>query len=143
MFTHIRIALVLSVLASQGSAQITPACAFTGPIIFPELESAKAAFLAGDYARFQELVGGMTADSDGNNWVTELAEQAPDGFSSCATVIQREDVGGFVQEITVFSTPDLIGAVTLHMQSAPINGQRLILSFAFNGKFVTALEELK
>ncbi len=127
-----RLAAVLSLLAMTSACAQEPSCAFTGQTIFPELEGAEAAFLAGDYARFVGLAGAAMPQLDADALIAPLADAVPDGFASCSTVLQREDVGGLVQELTVFSAPEGAGLVVLYMQSALIDGSRRILQFSFD-----------
>jgi hypothetical protein len=143
MSVSLRAALVLCCLASPGAAQITPACAFTGPTVFPEMEAAKAAFLAGDYPGFFTLVGELMPNTDGTALMAELAASVPDGFASCTTIAQREDVGGLVQEVTLFSLSDGQGYIGLYMQSALADGRRLVLQFSFNSTLTAVLDDLR
>jgi hypothetical protein len=138
-----RIAFVLSCLASQGCTQTVPACAFTGPTVFPEMETAKVAFLAGDYAGFFALAAAQMPNTDGVALMAGIAEAVPDGFASCTTVVQREDVGGLVQEITLFQLPEGKGPISVYVQSALIDGQRVILQFSFNTSLDAVLEKLR
>jgi hypothetical protein len=142
MSVSLRIAIVLSCLASPGAAQVTPACAFTGPTVFPEMEAAKAAFRTGDYPGFFKLVGELMGDTDGTALMADLAASVPDGFESCTTIAQREDVGGLVQEVTLFSLSDGRGYIALHMQSALVDGRRVVLQFGFNSTLTKVLDDL-
>jgi hypothetical protein len=127
-----RLASVLSLLCMTSACAQEPGCAFTGPTIFPELELAEAAFLAGDYGRFVSLAAASMPQLDTEALIAPLSEAVPDGFSSCTTVLQREDVGGLVQELTLFAAPDGAGLVVMYMQSALIDGSRRILQFSFD-----------
>lgn len=127
-----RLAAVMSLLAMTSACAQGLSCAFTGQTIFPELEGAEAAFLTGDYARFVGLAGAAMPQLDADALIAPLADAVPDGFASCSTVLQREDVGGLVQELTVFSAPEGAGLVVLYMQSALIDGNRRILQFSFD-----------
>jgi hypothetical protein len=140
----LRAALVaLTSLATQGCAQTPAACAFTGPTVFPELEAAKAAFLTGDYAGFIALAGVMMPDVDGAALMAGIAEAVPGGFAACTTVIQREDVGGFVQEVSLYQLPDGNGPISLYLQSALVDGKRVILQFTFDSGLAVVLEKLR
>ena len=127
-----RLAAVFSLLAMTSACAQEPSCAFTGSTIFPEMEGAEAAFLAGDYVRFVGLVGAGMPQLDADGLIAPLTEAVPDGFATCTTVLQREDVGGLVQELTVFSAPEGAGLVVLYMQSAQIDGNRRVLQFSFD-----------
>jgi hypothetical protein len=127
-----RLAAVLSLLSMTTACAQEPGCTFTGQTIFPEIEGAEAAFLAGDYTRFVGLVGAGMAQADADALIAPLIEAVPNGFTSCTTILQREDVGGLVQELTVFTAPEGAGLVTLYMQSALIDGSRRLLQFSFD-----------
>ncbi|MGL5009572.1 MAG: hypothetical protein ACRC6I_06785 [Paracoccaceae bacterium] len=127
-----RLAGLMTLLSMTAACAQEPSCAFTGTTIFPELEGAEAAFLAGDYDRFVSLAGAAMPQLDGAALTAPLAEAVPDGFSTCSTILQREDVGGLVQELTVFTTGDGAGIVVLYMQSALIGEGRRILQFSFD-----------
>jgi hypothetical protein len=142
MSLALRLALLLSCMASQGCTQTAPACAFTGPTVFPELETAKAAFLAGDYAGFVALAGVMMPNVDGGALMAGITEAVPDGFATCTTVIQREDVGGFVQEVSLYQLPEGQGPISLYLQSALVDGKRVILQFTFDSALSAVLEKL-
>ncbi len=143
MSKALRAAVIVCCIASPGCTQTTPACAFTGPTVFPELEAAKTAFLGGDYAGFFALAAAQMPNEDGVALMAGIAEGVPDGFESCATVVQREDVGGLVQEITLFQLPGGQGPISLYVQSALINGQRVILQFSFDSTLGKVLEKLR
>lgn len=127
-----RLAAVLSLLSMTSACAQEPSCAFTGQTIFPELESAEAAFLAGDYAGFVTIAGAGMPQLDSDALIAPLAEAVPDGFTSCTTILQREDVGGLVQELTVFTAPEGAGIVVLYAQSALLDGSRRVLQFSFD-----------
>jgi hypothetical protein len=143
MSLALRIALVLTSIASQGCTQTVPACAFTGPTVFPEMETAKAAFLAGDYPGFFALAAAQMPNTDGVALMAGITEAVPSGFASCTTVVQREDVGGLVQEITLFQLPEGKGPISVYVQSALIDGQRVILQFSFDSTLGNVLEKLR
>ncbi|NJM84608.1 MAG: hypothetical protein HC844_21190 [Tabrizicola sp.] len=143
MPSALRLAFVLSCIASQGCTQTTPACSFTGPTVFPEMETAKAAFLTGDYQGFFGLAAAQMPNTDGVALMAGITEAVPDGFASCTTVVQREDVGGLVQEITLFQLPEGKGPISVYVQSALIDGQRVILQFSFDTTFANVLEKLR
>jgi hypothetical protein len=128
----LRLASILSLLCMTSACAQEPGCAFTGTTVFPEMEAAEAAFLAGDYARFVSLMGAGMPQIDADALIAPLAAAVPDGFNSCTTVLQREDVGGLVQELTVFSAPEGAGLVVLYAQSALIDGTRSVLQFSFD-----------
>ncbi len=127
-----RLATALSLLCMTSACAQEPGCSFTGQTIFPELEGAEAAFLAGDYTRFISLAGAGMPQLDNDALIAPLTEAVPNGFTSCTTMLQREDVGGLVQELTVFAAPEGAGLVVLYMQSALIDGSRRILQFSFD-----------
>ncbi len=133
---------ILCGLGSAGWAQ-TPACGFTGPTIFPELEAAEAAFVAGDYPGFFALAGAMMPNVDGTALMAGISDAVPGGFVSCTTIIQREDVGGFVQEVTIFDLPDQKGPISLYLQSAFVNGERQVMQFSFDSALGPVLEKLR
>lgn len=138
-----RLAAILSlVTAASASAQGT-GCAFTGTTVFPELEAAEVAFLGGEYAQFAGLIGAAMPQLDVEALIAPLSEAVPDGFASCTTVLQREDVGGMVQELTVFTVPDGAGLVVLYAQSALIDGTRRVLQFSFDSDLTKMLALLK
>jgi hypothetical protein len=138
-----RLAAVLSLLSMTSACAQEPGCAFTGQTIFPELEGAEAAFLAGDYARFVSLAGAGMPQLDSDALIAPLTEAVPEGFSSCTTILQREDIGGLVQELTVFTAPEGAGIVVLYAQSALIDGSRRILQFSFDTDLNKMLALLK
>jgi hypothetical protein len=119
------------------------ACAFTGPTIFPELEAVEAAFLTGDYAGFAALIRASIPSLDEAAITSGVAQAVPGGFESCTTVIQREDVGGLVQEVTLFELPDGKGTISLYLQSALVKGERKITQFSFDGTLTAVLEKLR
>ncbi len=143
MSLTLRVAFILSCIASQGCTQTTPACAFTGPTVFPEMETAKAAFLAGDFAGFFAQAAAQMPNTDGVALMAGITQAVPDGFASCTTVLQREDVGGLVQEITLFQLPEGNGPISVYVQSALIDGQRVILQFSFDSTLANVLENLR
>lgn len=138
-----RLSAVLSLLCMTSACAQEPGCAFTGPTIFPEIEAAEVAFLSGNYTGFVGLVGAGMAQADAEALIAPLIEALPDGFSSCTTVLQREDVGGLVQELTVFTAPEGKGLVTLYMQSALLEGGRRVLQFSFDSDLNKMLALLK
>lgn len=127
-----RLSAVLSLLCMTSACAQQPGCAFTGPTIFPEIEGAEVAFLAGSYSGFVGLVAAGMAQPDADALIAPLVEALPDGFTSCTTMLQREDVGGLVQELTVFTAPEGKGTVVLYLQSALIDGNRRVLQFSFD-----------
>jgi hypothetical protein len=137
------IPVLLTCLATGVQAQSEPVCDFTGPTLFPELEEAKAAFLAGDYDGFFALSAAQMPTVDGTELMAGITQAVPDGFTGCTTVVQREDAGGFVQEVTVFQLPDDKGMIGLYLQSALIDGERAILQFTFNSTLDETLEKLR
>jgi hypothetical protein len=138
-----RLAAVLCILGLTSACAQEPGCAFTGPTIFPEIEAAEAAFLAGDYDGFVGLVAAGMPQLDSAALIAPLQEAVPNGFSSCTTILQREDVGGLVQELTVFTAPDGAGLVVLYAQSALVDGSRRILQFSFDTDLNKMLALLK
>lgn len=143
MSVPIRLGLVLSCLATQACAQTAPACDFTGPTVFPEMEATKAAFLAGDFDKFLALSTADMPNAPDASVMKSLVDLVPDGFASCTTIVQREDVGGFVQEVSLFELPDGQGPISLYIRSALVDGQRRILQFTFNSTMSTVLDELR
>jgi hypothetical protein len=138
-----RLAAVLSVLSMTSACAQEPSCAFTGQTIFPELEAAEAAFLAGDYAGFVALAGAGMPQLDAEALIAPLTEAVPGGFTGCTTILQREEIGGLVQELTVFTAPEGAGLVVLYMQSALIDGSRRTLQFSFDSDLNKMLALLK
>ncbi len=143
MSVSLRLALILTSIATQGCTQTVPSCAFTGPTVFPEMEAAKAAFLAGDYDGFFAQAAAQMPNTDGVALMAGITQAVPDGFASCTTVVQREDVGGLVQEITLFQLPEAKGPISVYVQSALIDGQRVILQFSFDSTLANVLEKLR
>lgn len=143
MSLTLRVAFMLSCIASPGCTQTTPTCAFTGPTLFPEMEAAKAAFLAGDYPGFFALAAAQMPGTDGVALMAGITGAVPDGFASCTTVLQREDVGGLVQEITLFQLPEGNGPISVYIQSALIDGKRVILQFSFDSTLANVLQNLR
>ncbi|MGL4321711.1 MAG: hypothetical protein ACRCS3_12695 [Paracoccaceae bacterium] len=127
-----RIAAALSLLSMTSACAQEPGCAFTGATIYPEIEAAEVAFLAGNYEGFVGLVAAGMPQLDAAALIAPLQEAVPNGFASCTTILQREDVGGLVQELTVFTAPEGAGLVVLYTQSALVDGSRRILQFSFD-----------
>ena len=73
-----------------------------------------------------------------------LAELFPNGFPRCSTVLQRRDVGGMVQEITMFAieSPDT-GMISIILTAVPFNDEPEIVAFVFNSAIGPVLDELK
>jgi hypothetical protein len=138
-----RLAGLLTLMSITGACAQEPSCGFIGATIFPELEGAEAAFLAGDYDRFVGLVGSGMPGLDGQALMAPLVEAVPDGFATCTTILQREDVGGLVQELSLFSTADGAGLVVLYMQSALVGDARRILQFSFDSDLTKMLALLQ
>jgi hypothetical protein len=139
----LQFAAALSLLFMTSACAQETGCAFSGQTIFPELEGAEAAFLSGDFARFVALASEGMPQLDRDALIAPLAEAVPAGFASCTTVLQREDVGGLVQELTLFSAADDAGFVVLYMQSALIDGNRRVLQFSFDSDLNKMLALLK
>jgi hypothetical protein len=127
-----RLAALLSILSMTSACAQEPGCSFTGPTIYPEIEAAEAAFLAGDYERFAGLASAGMPQLDSAALIAPLQQAVPNGFANCTTILQREDVGGLVQELTVFTAPEGAGLVVLYTQSALVDGSRRILQFSFD-----------
>ena len=82
-----------------------PACALNGVQPVPVLETAKAHFLRGEYAQFYRIATPFVSDAEAR--YGEVMGQLPvlfqGGFTDCSTVLQRREVGGMVQEMTLFA----------------------------------------
>jgi hypothetical protein len=143
MFQVLRLAMTMSVFATACSAQTTPTCDFTGPTIFPEMETAKAFFLQGDFDGFFGFAGKGMPQAEGLALMESIATAVPDGFVSCSTVVQRQDVGGMVQEVTLFQRSEDQGFIGLYVQSALIDGQRVIMLIKFDSLISAVTESMQ
>ena len=137
------VSAIVIVLGMTAAGAQDLACGFTGPTIFPELEALEAAMLKGDYSGFASLVQAAIPTIDGAGMMAGITEAVPTGFVSCTTIIQREDVGGFVQEISMFELPEGKGVITLYLQSALVNGERTLTQFSFDSALTKTLENLR
>jgi hypothetical protein len=100
-------------------------------------------FLKGDYDGFFGFAGKAMTNADGTAFMAGITAAIPEGFSSCATIVQREDVGGMVQEVTMFQLAGHRGFINLYLQSALIDGQRVILQIIFDESTSAVMESLQ
>lgn len=140
------VALALALASAQPAQAQTPPCKLNGVQPVPVLETAKAAFLAGKYHEFYRVATPYVPDARAKypELMGPLAELFPDGFPRCATVLQRRDAGGMVQEITMFGMePPRTGMVSIILTAVPFNDEPEIISFVFNSAIGPVLDELK
>ncbi|WP_322865157.1 hypothetical protein U5922_002470 [Aquicoccus sp. G2-2] len=131
-------------LVAAGPALADPVCEMRGAEPLPVFETAKAAFLKGDFSAF---LGSATVLMRGERAALEaplakLADLVPSGFDSCQTILQRRDIGGLVQEVTTFDIPGKSFPISLYLQAAPVKGAMGITSLSYNSKLDTVLNEL-
>ncbi len=132
-------------LAGPALAETAP-CALNGVEPLPVLEAAKAAFLKGKYHEFYRLATPYVPDARSQYpaLMGRLAELFPNGFPRCSTVLQRRDVGGMVQEITMFAIePPDTGMISIILTAVPFNDEPEIVAFVFNSAIGPVLDELK
>lgn len=136
----------LALTFAQPARAQTPACKLNGVQPVPVLETAKAAFLAGKYQEFYRVATPYVPEARAKypELMGPLIALFPDGFPRCATVLQRRDAGGMVQEVTMFEvTPPQTGMVSMILTAVPFNDEAEIISFVFNSAIGPVLDELR
>ena len=104
----------------------TAPCTLNGVEPLPVLEAAKAALLKGKYHEFYRLATPYVPDARSQYpaLMGRLAELFPNGFPRCSTVLQRRDVGGMVQEITMFAIePPDTGMISIILTAVPFDDE--------------------
>lgn len=139
----IRLASLLALVALPAVAD--PVCDMRGAEEVPVLEAVKAAFLEGDFPTFLNLSTELMQDKRDalSGPVGQLAALFPKGFDSCQTIVQRRDLGGFVQEVVTFNAPGLDFPMSVYLQAAPIRGKMQMTSFSFNTVLDDVLQDLR
>ncbi|WP_299294598.1 hypothetical protein [uncultured Tateyamaria sp.] len=126
-------------------ALAAPVCDMRGAEPLEVFETAKAAFLKGDFKSFAQVTttlvkGGPAAFGEA---VGSLEGLFPNGFESCQTVVQRIDVGGMVQEISTFNIKGLKGPMSVYLLALPTRGSLEISYVTFDTTMSKVLNELR
>ncbi len=111
----------------------------------PALEAAKTLFGTGDYRGFFNASTPLLADRDAQfeTMMGGVVKAVPSGFSGCATVLQRRDAGGMVQEVSLFLVADGGGTIALYTMSAPLSGEMKTLLFTFSSDIGAILSAVR
>lgn len=136
-------ALFSAVLA--GAAMAEPICEMRGAEEVPALEAAKAEFLKGDFSEFSNVATEIMGNA--RNQLKEPLERMgvlfPDGFESCAVVLQRRETGGMIQEVSTFVIKDQEFPMSLYLLAIPIRGEWKIAYLNFNSTLSDVLSSLR
>ncbi len=132
-------------VGAAAAADPAPPCALNGVAPVPTLETAKAHFLKGEYPEFYRATTPFVADAEARygDVMGKLPVLFHGGFSACATILQRRDAGGMVQEMTLFSVkPPGSGMMSLLLTSVPIEGEDMVIYMTFSSQMSRVLEEV-
>lgn len=144
------LALILSMLlgATPVLAE-TPPCSLQGLQPIPLLEKAKTHFLNGRYKEFSETLRPVIAldERQYNEIFGPISRVAGKGYDSCSTVLRRQDEGGLVQELVLFSGLNRSGRqdqiLSLYLVAAPVDGDLKLLLFSMKETIGAAMDEVK
>lgn len=108
-------------------------------------EAAKAAFLAADYEKFVELAGDYFPDLESNfdNYFGQIQVVFPNGFDSCATVLQRREEPGFYQDLVFYFPAGSKAPMALLLVAARVDGEIKLVEFNYNTSISDVLSDLK
>ncbi|MEO0389442.1 MAG: hypothetical protein AAF218_00735 [Pseudomonadota bacterium] len=139
---HIVLAAALSLPAPLFAQSV---CAMGGAPVEPAFETAKSAFLSGNFDAFARattvlMPKGPAAFGDS---MQRLKELFPEGFEGCQTVAQRRDAGGMVQEVTTFNIAGALGPMSLYLLAAPLRGEMKISYVYFNTTMNDVFDRLR
>lgn len=137
------------IIAAAIAAFSTPANAgpcgadLTGDI--PLFEEAKAAFLAADYKSFVDIAGPYFPDLESNfdDYFGQIQVVFPNGFDSCATVLQRREEPGFLQDLVFYFPAGSPAPMALLLIATEVDGQYRLIEFTYNTSISAVLDDLK
>lgn len=132
-------------VGAAAAADPAPPCALNGVAPVPEIETAKAHFLKGEYPQFYRVATPFVADAEARygDVMGKLPVLFHGGFSACSTILQRRDPGGMVQEMTLFTVkPPGSGMMSLLLTSAPVDGEDRVIYMTFSSLMSRVLEEI-
>lgn len=134
--------LFFAAVLAAGPAVAQSECPPQGGIQVPLFEAAKQDFLKGDYRGFHQKITTVIKNTDYDKLFNPLIVGAPNGFSTCSTILQRVETGGMVQEVVLYMLP---GGTTLgvYLMGGPVDGQMHVLSFQFSTAIGDVLEKLR
>lgn len=126
MFKAATITGLLALLAGQAHAA---GCAPEGGIEIAKIEAMNQMVLDMDFDGFaraiKDEVGIDIADG-----VKSVADIFTEGFVSCATIAQRKDLGGMVQNVVMFEAK--VGPLFGYWLATPSGGDYKVVSFSLN-----------
>lgn len=137
-----RLILCLSLLATPGLAR-EPVCTMNGAASLSVPGQAKAVFLAGRYDDFHENAASLATNREGRmtQMMGPLQNLFPKGFDGCEVVMQRRDICGLVQEVSLFKVPEpRSGYLSLLLTMARLDGQRRLGYVSYNDQIAQVLE---
>jgi hypothetical protein len=136
------IALLAAMIASPAIA--APVCEMRDAEPLPLFEAAKAAFLKEDFKAFLDVSTKMMPEKREQLEapLAKLKQLVPSGFDRCATILQRRDKGGLVQEISTFEMSGKPFPISLYLQAAPVRGTLQITSLSYNSVLDDVLANL-
>jgi hypothetical protein len=123
-----------AICAGAGVWAQEPICSMEAAEAVPVFETAKALFRKGDYLAFYNLSTPLVLERDAkfDTLMGGIAQAVPDGFEGCATVLQRRDDGGMVQEVSLFLLPEKRGTIGLYMMAAPLSGDMRVIVYSYS-----------
>ncbi len=138
MIKHIFASAALTIAPLVALAETV--CEMGDATPYPVIEEAKAAFLASEFSEFSQQVTALMSHQRApvDSALKQLEEIVPRGFDSCATILQRVERGGMVQEIATFNVRGGAFPVAVYFLAIPIRDDMGIALFNFN----TTLEEV-
>ncbi len=134
---------LISVFAA--SAAFSGECGGDRAADIPVFEEAKSAFLASDYVRFVDAIGDYFPDVEQNfdAYFGQLERALPDGFSRCATILQRREEPGFAQDLVLYFPKGSDSPMALLLIAAEVDGAYRMIEFTYNTSISSVLEEIK
>ncbi len=136
--------LAATIFGARVSAQ-EAACSMENATPEPALEAAKTLFGKGDYRGFFNASTPFLTNRDAqfDTMMGGVVKAVPSGFSGCATVLQRRDAGGMIQEVSLFLVADGGGTIALYTMSAPLSGEMKTLLFTFSSDISAVLSAVR
>lgn len=138
----LRSALALAVTAP---AALAGTCGPDGDADVALFEEAKAAILAADYRTFADLAGPYFSDLRDNfdSYFGQIQVAFPHPFERCATVLQRREEPGFLQELIFYFPKGSEAPLALILIAADVGGEVNLIEFNMNTSLSEVLGDLK
>jgi hypothetical protein len=137
---RMKVGVAAGLLCLAPTIALAEGCSLADGITVTKVEALNQMMLDLDIDRFSETVrqelGGDIADQ-----MSQLSEMFQDGFHGCATIVQRVDRGGMVQNLVMFDGK--VGPLYFYWAAVKEGEREVILFLRFSTSLGDVMAELR